>query len=462
MPVTCCRRLRAGGNDSAWDKPDVGRPAAFPVLGDPIMLKLVGRGAHAWIAVAVTFLALLVSAGLRSAPGVLMVPLSVNFGWDRATISASAAIGIFLYGLVGPFAAALMLSYGIKRTMLAGLALMSLSTFASLWMTQPWHYMLTWGVLSGLGSGAVASVLGAAVVNRWFASRQGLVMGMLSASASTGALVFLPFLAWLSQGGAWRPVAAAVSMATASLIPLVALVMAERPSDVGAVRHGEATDGMPVAPLKQAATPWLAVEALLRATRNPTFWLLFGTFFVCGLTTNGLVGTHMIAYCGDHGIAPVAAAGLMSLIGFFDLVGTTASGWLTDRYDSRRLLIVYYGVRGLSLVVMPFVAFDTINLTIFAVFFGLDWVATIPPTLKLSNQAFGERDAPIVFGWIVVGHQVGAAIAAYGAGVIRTATGSYLPAFLVSGSLALVAAVVLTVIAVRHGSSSGAQRPGAA
>lgn len=416
-------------------------------------MPLIARSAptYAMLAVAVTFVALLVSAGLRSAPGVMMIPLELHFGWDRATISASAAVGIFLYGMVGPFAAALMMSFGIKRTMLAGLALMASATFASLWMTEPWHYVLSWGVISGIGSGAVASVLGAAVVNRWFATRQGLVMGMLTASTATGALVFLPFLAWLSRTGAWAPVALSVSVATAILIPIVWLLMPERPQDVGVRRFGEDDATPPPAPLKQAATIGLAFTALFRAARTPIFWLLFGTFFVCGLTTNGLVGTHLIAFCGDHGIAPVAAAGLLSMMGFFDLIGTTASGWLTDRYDPRRLLFVYYAFRGLSLIALPFLDFGPASLAIFAIFYGLDWIATVPPTVKLANEAFGPNEAPIVFGWIMAGHQIGAAAAAFGAGAIREAAGSYAPAFVIAGIFALFAAGAIVGNWVRRG-----------
>lgn len=405
-------------------------------------LPVSTRG-YASIVVGVTFLALLVSAGLRSAPGVMMLPLEQHFGWDRATISAAAAIGILLYGFVGPFAAALMLSIGIKRTMLGGLVLMASATFASLWMTEPWQYVLSWGVISGVGSGAVASVLGAAVVNRWFATRQGLVMGMLTASTATGALVFLPVLAWLAEGGAWRPVALAVSIASAAMLPLVFLFVPERPQDVGVRRFGEAEDSAPPPPLKQAATASIAFTALFRAARTPMFWLLFGTFFVCGLTTNGLVGTHMIAFCGDHGIAPIAAAGLLSLMGLFDLIGTTASGWLTDRYDPRKLLFVYYGLRGLSLLALPFLDFGPSSLFLFAVFYGLDWIATVPPTVKLANLTFGERDAPIIFGWVMVGHQLGAATAAFGAGAIRAWTGTYTPAFLIAGAFGLAAAVAI-------------------
>jgi predicted MFS family arabinose efflux permease len=399
---------------------------------------------YAWVVVAVTFLALLVSAGLRATPGVLMVPLEVNFGWSRTTISTAAGVGIFLYGLVGPFAAALMQGFGIKRTMLAGLTLMAASTFASLWMSQSWHYVLTWGMLSGIGSGAVASVLGAAVVNRWFATRQGLVMGLLSASTATGALVFLPFLAWLSQAGAWRPVVLTVSLACLALIPFVLFLVPEHPRDIGTSRFGEAEASAPPA-IKGAATVGLALTALRDGARKPIFWLLAGTFFVCGLTTNGLVGTHFIAYCGDRGIAPVAAAGLLSMMGLFDLIGTTASGWLTDRYDPKKLLFVYYGLRGASLIAFPFIGLDRISLAIFAIFYGLDWIATVPPTLKLANQAFGERDAPILFGWILVGHQLGAASAAFGSGLIREATGTYLPAFVGAGLFGLLAALLFAI-----------------
>lgn len=407
------------------------------------LVRLLPRRGVAPLVVGVTFVALLISAGMRATPGVLMMPLQLHFGWSRATISFAAAVGIFLYGLVGPFAAALMQSIGIRRTMMGGLALMSAATFSSLWMTQPWQYVLSWGVLSGMGSGCVASVLGAAVVNRWFATRQGLVMGLLSASTATGALVFLPLLAWLARAGDWRPTVLAVSIACAALLPLVAFLIPEQPGDVGTGRFGETTESQPGAPLRQASTATLAFTVLARGSRHPVFWLLFGSFFICGLTTNGLVGTHMIAFCGDHGIAPVAAAGLLSTMGFFDLFGTSASGWLTDRYDPRRLLVVYYGLRGLSLIALPFIDFGAFSLGVFAVFYGLDWIATVPPTVKLCNLAFGERDAPILFGWIMAGHQLGAATAAFGAGLIREQAGTYLPAFVAAGVLAIVAAIVI-------------------
>jgi len=371
-----------------------------------------------------------------------MLPLELHFGWSRATISFTAGVGILFYGLVGPFAAAFMMTFGIRRTMLCGLAVMAAATFASQWMTAPWQFLLSWGVLSGLGSGAVASVLGAAVVDRWFATRQGLVMGMLSASTATGALVFLPVLAWLSSAGAWQPVALAVSLGCAALIPAVALFVPEHPEERGARRFGEMADA-PAGPRKKPApNPWLALQTLARASRDRTFWTLAGTFFVCGLTTNGLVGTHMIPLCSDHGIAPVAAAGLLSMMGFFDLIGTTLSGWLTDRYNPRRLLAVYYGFRGLSLIVLPFLDFRAASLAVFAVFYGLDWIATVPPTVKLANQRFPGGEGAIVFGWVLVAHQMGAAVAAFGAGAVREFTGSYTAAFVGAGVMAIAASLV--------------------
>lgn len=413
------------------------------------------------LVVAITFISLLVAAGVRAAPGVLIMPLELHFGWDRSTISLTAAVGIFLYGLVGPFAAALMQSFGIRRTMMAGLTLMAAATFVSQWMSESWQYLVTWGVFSGIGSGAIASVLGAAVVNRWFAKRQGLVMGILTASTATGALVFLPLLAWLTEGGQWRPVVQIVSFACLALVPLVALLMPERPADVGVTRFGEAEGAADPTAAKRAPSPALAITALIGASRSPTFWLLFGTFFVCGLTTNGLVGTHMIAFCGDHGIPPVAAAGLLTTMGFFDLIGTSLSGWLTDRYDPRRLLFVYYCLRGLALVALPFIDFGALSLGIFAIFYGLDWIATVPPTVALANRTFGERDAPIIFGWIVVGHQIGAAAAAFGAGLIRQETGSYSPAFIAAGAFAVLASfVVLKLPALRRSIDDEPGMPG--
>ena len=401
---------------------------------------------YAFVAAGAVFVALMATAALRSTPGVLMLPLERAFGWDRGTISAAAAVGIFLYGLTGPFAAALMQSFGVRRTVALAFGMMAVSTALSSLMTEPWQYVATWGVMTGVSSGAVAIVLGATVVTRWFVERRGLMMGLLSASAATGSLVFLPGMAALAEAGGWRPVVLTVAAVMAVLAPLVWFLLPESPAAIGQTPYG-APAGY-VAPKAGPAGGALrgAFRALGRAARTRTFWLLFAGFFICGLTTNGLIGVHMIAMCADQGLPETRAATLLAVMGIFDLLGTTASGWLTDRYDPRKLLFVYYGLRGLSLMVLPFTDFSIVALGIFAVFYGLDWIATVPPTARLATEAFGDQDGPIVFGWIAAGHQAGAATAAVTAGVLRASQGRYLEAFVLAGAAALIAAAASLLI----------------
>lgn len=404
---------------------------------------------YAFVVVGVIFLCLLVAAGLRSTPSVLLVPWEKAFGWNRDTTSLAAAIGIFLYGLVGPFAAALMQSFGIRRTLLTALALMAGSTALSTMMTQSWHLIASWGVLSGLGSGAVALVMGATITNRWFVSNRGLVMGLLTASTATGTLIFIPLLSAIAEAGGWATVAWTVAGACAALIPLVFWLLPEKPADMGLMPYGATAMTPPAGPAQNPLV--FAVSALGRASKKPDFWFLFATFWICGFTTNGLVGTHMLSFCGDMGIAVTTAAGVLALMGFFDLFGTTASGWLTDRYDPRKLLFMYYGLRGLSLVYLPYTDFSLVSLSIFAVFYGLDWIATVPPTVRLATEAFGERDGPVVFGWIAAGHQLGAASAAFFAGWMRVQQGDYMQAFVIAGVTAVIAAGISLLIRGRKG-----------
>jgi MFS family permease len=408
----------------------------------PVLKRPFGQN-YAFVVVAVIFLALLASAGLRATPGVLMLPLQTAFGWNVGVISSSAAIGIFLYGLVGPFAAAVMQRFGIRRTVLGALTLMSASIGASYFMTAPWQLFLTWGLLSGIGSGAVANVLGATIVNRWFTTNRGLVMGLLTASTATGTLIFTPGLAALVEWGGWKPVVLTVAACCAALIPLVYVLVPERPASIGLRSFGSQHDDHP-APPAQGNPFTAAFSNLARAATTRAFWFLFTTFFICGFTTNGLVGTHLIAYCGDHGIVEMQAASLLALMGFFDLFGTTFSGWLTDRFDPRKLLFFYYGLRGLSLVYLSLV-----GLSVFAAFYGLDWLATVPPTVRIANEAFGEKNAPLVFGWVAAGHQLGAACAALFAGFMRSAQGDYLQAFMIAGATGIVAAVLSLMIGRR-------------
>ncbi len=407
--------------------------------------RLFGQN-YAFVVTAVVFLCLLMSASSRSAPGVFLIPWTNDFGWSRATISGAIALGILFYGLVGPFAAALMLRFGVRRVIFAALGLMVGSTLLSTCMSLPAELYASWGLMSGLGSGCIALTLGATVVNRWFVTRRGLIMGIMAASTATGTLIFLPLLAFITAHEGWRAAVFLLAGGLALLIPLVFFLLPERPADAGLLPYGGTTAPV-VAPL---VNPFVnAFAVLFRAARNGNFWLLFGTFFVCGLTTNGLVGTHLIALCADHNIGQVQAASLLAVMGAFDLVGTTLSGWLTDRYDARKLLFAYYGLRGLSLMYLPYSDFSVESLSLFSVFYGLDWIATVPPTVKLTNANFGDRDAPIVFGWIAAGHQMGAASAALLAGVIRQLEGAYLPAFLFAGALAVGSAFLSLTIAAR-------------
>ncbi|CAA7622178.1 MFS transporter [Magnetospirillum sp. SS-4] len=400
---------------------------------------------YGWIAAGLTFVTLLVAAGIRSAPGVMIVPLEGEFGWSRATISFAVSVNLVLYGLMAPFAAAVMDRIGLRRTMALALAVLAAGVLATTLMSRPWHMVLLWGVVVGGGSGTIALVLGATVVSRWFDAYRGTVMGVLSAATATGQLVFLPQMAMLVEAWGWREAVMLIAAAAALLAPVIWIFMRDRPADVGLWPVG-ATEAPP-APVRAGNPAVAAIEALRDGMRHRDFWLLAGTFFVCGLSTNGLVGTHLIPACFDHGIPEVKAAGLLALMGIFDIVGTTLSGWLTDRWDPRKLLFWYYSLRGLSLIFLD-LAFgpDVFGLWLFAVFYGLDWIATVPPTVKLTAEAFGRERAGVMFGWIFAAHQVGAATAAFLAGWIRTDLGDYWLAFVGAGLACLAAAAMSLLI----------------
>jgi len=404
----------------------------------------------AWVVAACTFFVLLVAAGIRSVPGVLIVPLEAEFGWSRATIGFAVAVNIALYGLVGPFAAAVFERFGLRRTVGTALAVIALGVALTPFMRASWQLVALWGVVVGGGSGVVALVLATTVAARWFSTRRGLVVGVLTASTATGQLVFLPMLAYLAEHVGWRWVSVVIASVAAVLILPVLAFMRDRPSDLGIPPYGGTAVAPRVVPTVNPAVR--AIRALRDGFGSRDFWLLGGSFFVCGASTNGLIGTHLIPACVDHGIPEVLAASLLAAMGVFDMVGTTLSGWLSDRMDNRMLLAWYYGLRGLSLLFLPF-AFDVgfegagyAGLGVFAVFYGLDWIATVPPTVRLAARCFGEENAPVMFGWIAAMHQLGAATAAWSAGAIRVGTGSYLAAFMATGALCLVASVMVTFI----------------
>jgi predicted MFS family arabinose efflux permease len=400
-----------------------------------------GRLHYAWVVAGAAFLVLVSVAGIRATPGVLLVPLEEDLGWSRSVLSAAVAVNLVLFGLSGPFAAAAMQRFGVRRVVAVALVVLAVGSGTTTVMTAEWQLVLLWGVLVGAGSGALAPVFAATIAQRWFVERRGLVTGVLTAGSATGQLAFLPLLAWLASAHGWRAAATVVAAAALVVMPVVLLVLRESPADKGLLPYG-ATEAPPVVTSTRSPLA-TAFEGLRLASRSRVFWLLAGSFFVCGASTNGLIGTHFLPAAHDHGIGEVEAAGLLALIGVFDIIGTTASGWATDRFDPRVLLAWYYSLRGLSLLALPVVLeTGSLPLLAFIVFYGLDWVATVPPTIALCAQVAGPERGPVVFGWVFSAHQLGAAFAAFGAGWVRDAAGAYTPAFLTAGALCAVGAVM--------------------
>jgi len=346
---------------------------------------------YAWVILGVTFVCLLISAATRATPSILIVPLEREFGWSRTTISMAISVNILLYGLIGPFAAGFINRYGPRKVMVTAAILLGLGTLSTIMMKHPWQLFALWGVLVGVGTGIIALVLGATVVQRWFYAHRGLALGILTASAATGQLVFLPFLAKLVVAHGWRWSVIVMAGLALLMAPVALVLIRDRPRDKGLLPMGQ-PEGMPL-PAESAQNPFVAaVSSLAVASRSREFWILAGSFFVCGASTNGLVGTHLVPACMDHGMPEVQAASLLAVMGIFDLIGTTGSGWLSDRFDSRLLLFAYYGLRGLSLLYLPYgFVSEGHGLSLFAVFYGLDWIATVPPTVALARQALGVR-----------------------------------------------------------------------
>jgi MFS family permease len=421
------------------------------MTSDRLSAALARRNIHyAWVMVAVTFFTALVSAGTVGAPGVFIVPLQQEFGWTTAEVSSALSIRFILFGLMAPFAAALLNRYGLRNVTLSALLIVSSALVASLAMTQLWQLILLWGVVIGIGTGMTALVLGATIAARWFAARRGLVVGILTASVATGQLLFLPLLAAITERMGWRIALALMCVMLGVAASAVLLLMRDRPSDVGLRPFGD-DDTQPLTPplVSKGSIVAAALGTLRDASRNRVFWILFMTFFICGASTNGLIQVHLIPMCIDYGIPQVQAASLLAAMGVFDFFGTIFSGWLSDRYDNRWLLFWYYGLRGLSLLLLPFTDFSFYGLSLFAMFYGLDWIATVPPTVRLTAQRFGPERANLVFGWIFAGHQLGAGASAFAAGVSRTVLETYLPAFFAAGALCVIAALIVLTIS-RH------------
>ncbi|WP_078987351.1 MFS transporter [Streptomyces sp. XY332] len=409
---------------------------------------------RAWFVAAVTFVTIIGAAAFASLPGLLIEPLHEEFDWSRGTVGFAVSVNLALYGLTAPFAAALMDRFGIRKVVALALLVISGGTVATLWMTASWQLVLFWGVLVGLGSGSMALAFAATVTNRWFTARRGLVTGILTAAGASGQLIFLPLLSWLVVHHGWRPAAVTVALAALVVVPFVWLLLRDHPADMGLAPYGGTYAEKP-APAPGAARR--AVTVLFKAARTGPFWLLAGTFAICGASTNGLVKTHFVPAAHDHGMPVTAAAGLLAVIGVFDVVGTIASGWFTDRFEARRLLAVYYALRGVSLMFLPMLLAPSVHppMLFFIIFYGLDWVATVPPTIALCREHYGE-DSAIVFGWVLASHQVGAAVVAFLGGLARDAFGSYDLVWYASGALCAMAALMAMVIRRRPATPAAA------
>ncbi|HEY5208289.1 MAG TPA: MFS transporter [Stellaceae bacterium] len=416
-----------------------------------ISAEMKPRIHYGWIVVGVTFFVLLVASGVRGAPSVLIVPLEQEFGWSRAGISLPISIGLLVYGIVGPFSAAFIDRFGMRKVVLSALVLLLIGFAPTVLITESWQLIPLWGLATGLGTGIAAMILAAMVSTRWFVKRRGLVMGLLTGAAAAGNLIFLPLLANVAVHIGWRWAVAIACVFVVLAIPVVALFLRSKPSDVGLAPYGAAADHQEmVIPRVNPITE--TISALGQGIASRDFWLLGGSFFVCGFSTLGLIGTHFIPACIDHGIPEATAAGIIAFMGIFNFIGTTASGWASDRFDSRYLLFWYYALRGVSLLFLPYAFTMSLwGLSLFGIFYGLDWIATVPPTVRLAANAFGPQRASIMYGWVMVCHQVGAAAAAYGAGLVHNLYGDYWSAFIFAGLLCFVAALlVLRIGTVSH------------
>jgi MFS family permease len=341
-----------------------------------------------------------------------------------------------------------MEKFGIRKVVMSALITVSFGAFLTIFIQAPWQLIATWGVIVGIGTGSMALVFAATVANRWFVAKRGLVTGILTAAAATGQLIFLPGLSHLALTYGWKSVSITVASFALLVIPFIHLFLRERPSDLGLLPYGAAADWQPPANSELSAFA-LAIDTLKQSSKRKDFWYLFGSFYVCGLSTSGLIGTHFIPAAHDHGMPTTLAASLLAMVGVFDVIGTVFSGWLTDRYDPRKLLFFYFGLRGLSLFLLPSILFSTIHPStlVFVIFYGLDWVATVPPTIMLCRAVLGPQRASVVYGWVFVGHQIGGATAAFGAAILRVQLGDYAAAFYISGLMCIVTAYFVLQIA---------------
>ena len=407
---------------------------------------------YGWLVVTLSFLTTLTGAGIRSSPGVLIHPFEMEFGWSRTAIAFAVSINLLLFGVAAPISGWLLDRFGPRRVMMGSLSFLVIGVSGTTFMTEYWQLVLLWGVVVGLSAGGVGSVLSATVATRWFVQRRGLILGILNSASSTGQLIFIPLFMLMIVTSGWRVGSWILVAVALTLIPVIYLWMRDDPVELGlepyGSKEGSAAGSQPLGALRAAGGGSGSVP-LSEVFRSSTFWLLAGSFFICGGTANGLVGVHLIPHSIDHGIPQVTAAATVGVMGGLNFVGTVLSGWMTDRVDPRKWLSMVYALRGLSLFILPFVT-DFSGLFIFAVIYGLDWFATVPPTIALTADTFGRQSVGKIFGWIFLSHQVGAALMAAGGGIVRDWLGDYQMAFLAGGSIALIAAGLALKIPSRH------------
>jgi sugar phosphate permease len=405
-----------------------------------------GRVHYAWVIVALTFLVAVVTAGVRAAPGVLIVPLEGEFGWSRATISLAIGINLLVYGAVGPFAAAAMDRFGARRMMAAALAASVLGVALTAAMQHPWQLVLLWGIVVGSATGFVGAYLAAYIAGRWFRAREGLVLGILTAANAAGQLIFLPSMAAVVTVAGWRVMSLGLAVIVLLMLPAIAIWMRDRPEDLGLAPYGDRS-GVRTAAAPAGNPVAVMFRALAEGVRKRDFWLIAGGYFVCGATTNGLIGTHLIPACVDHGYSEVDGASLLAATGVFAMIGGTLSGWLSDRWDNRILLACYYAFRGAALLFLPFAfGLSLWGLSGFAILYGLDWISSVPPTIRLLTRVVGPQRIGIMVAWITALHQLGGATAAYMGGLLRIEFGTYFEAFAFAGLLLFVAAAMVLCV----------------
>ena len=393
---------------------------------------------YAWTLLAVTFACLFVASALRSVPGIIMLSLEHEFNWNRETISGAVSVNLLLFGLAGPFLGRLMDLYGTKAITLIMITLVTLGAGGSIFMKEPWQLYLCWGVIIGAGSGGTSIVMGSAVVNRWFQERRGLALGILGAAFSSGQLIFTPLIMNINVNYGWRAATLFLALLLGLLVlPLVMIFMADDPALKGLQPYGATEAAVSVIPPDP--------NPMRSAMACSQFWLLAFSFGICGFTTSGLLQTHLIAHGVEHGFPEMTMGVSLGLMGATDIMGTILSGWLCDRFGKRWPLAIYYTLRGISLMLLPYVE-STGQLMAFSVVYGLNWLSTVPATSALTSDLFGKQNVGVVFGWICFAHQVGAALASYGAGYLHHLAGNYTLAFMTSGLFALVATgLVLTI-----------------